>query len=42
MEKVIEVSNLTKEYKGKKAVDNLYFDVYEGEKVQQSILFWHC
>ena len=31
MEKVIEVSNLTKEYKGKKAVDNLSFDVYEGE-----------
>ena len=29
--KVIEVSNLTKEYKGKKAVDNLSFDVYEGE-----------
>ncbi len=31
MEKVIEVSNLTKEYKEKKAVDNLSFDVYEGE-----------
>ena len=31
MEKVIEVSNLTKEYKGKKAIDNLTFDVYKGE-----------
>ena len=31
MEKIIEVSNLTKEYKGKKAVDNLSFDVYKGE-----------
>ena len=31
MEKVIEVSNLTKEYKGKKAIDDLSFDVYKGE-----------
>ena len=31
MEKVIEISNLTKEYKEKKAVDDLSFDVYEGE-----------
>ena len=31
MEKVIEVSRLTKEYKGKKAIDNLTFDVYKGE-----------
>lgn len=31
MEKVIEVSNFTKEYRGKKAIDNLTFDVYKGE-----------
>ena len=31
MEKVIEVSNLTKEYRGKKAIDNLTFYVYKGE-----------
>lgn len=31
MKKVIEVKNLTKEYKTLKAVDNLSFDVYEGE-----------
>ena len=31
MKKVIEVNNLTKEYKGKKAVDNLSFYVYENE-----------
>lgn len=31
MEKVIEIANLTKEYKEKKAVDDLSFDVYEGE-----------
>ena len=31
MKKIIEVSNLTKEYKNKKAVDNLSFDLYEGE-----------
>ena len=31
MEKVTEVKNLTKEYKEQKAVDNLSFDVYEGE-----------
>ena len=31
MEKVIEVSSLTKEYNGKKSIDNLTFDVYKGE-----------
>lgn len=31
MKKVIEVKNLTKEYKNLKAVDDLSFDVYEGE-----------
>lgn len=31
MKKIIEVKNLTKEYKELKAVDNLSFDVYEGE-----------
>lgn len=31
MKKVIEVKNLTKEYKSLKAVDNLSFEVYEGE-----------
>ena len=31
MKKVIEVNNLTKEYKGKKAVDDLSFYVYENE-----------
>lgn len=31
MKKVIEVKNLTKEYKTLKAVDNLSFEVYEGE-----------
>lgn len=31
MEKIIEVKNLTKEYKKKKAIDNLSFDVYKGE-----------
>ena len=31
MKKVIEVLNLTKEYKTKKAIDNLSFNVYEGE-----------
>ena len=31
MKKIIEVKNLTKEYKTLKAVDNLSFDVYEGE-----------
>ena len=31
MNKVIEVKNLVKEYKGKIAVDDLSFDVYEGE-----------
>lgn len=31
MKKIIEVKNLTKEYKSLKAVDDLSFDVYEGE-----------
>lgn len=31
MEKIIEVTNLTKEYKGKRAIDDLSFDVYKGE-----------
>lgn len=31
MKKIIEVKNLTKEYKKKKAVDNISFDVYEKE-----------
>ena len=31
MKNIIEVRKLTKEYKNKKAVDNLSFDVHEGE-----------
>lgn len=31
MEKVIEVSHLTKEYKNLKAIDDLSFNVYQGE-----------
>lgn len=31
MENIIEVKNLTKSYKKKKAIDNLSFDVYKGE-----------
>lgn len=31
MKNIIEVRNLTKEYKGKKAINNLSFDVTEGE-----------
>lgn len=31
MKNIIEVKNLTKEYKELKAIDNLSFDVYEGE-----------
>lgn len=31
MKKIIEVKNLTKEYKNLNAIDNLSFDVYEGE-----------
>lgn len=31
MNKIIEVKNLTKEYKNLKAIDDLSFDVYEGE-----------
>ena len=31
MKKVIEIKNLTKEYKNLKAIDDLSFDVYEGE-----------
>ena len=45
MKKIIEVNNLTKEYKNKKAVDNLSFALYEGEimeveKVRLSIVFF--
>ena len=35
MNKVIEVKNLVKEYKGKRAVDDLSFDVYEGEQIEK-------
>ena len=31
MEKVIEIKNLTKEYKNLKAIDNLSFEVKKGE-----------
>lgn len=31
MKNVIEVKNLTKEYKKVKAIDNLSFEVHEGE-----------
>lgn len=31
MKNVIEVDNLTKEYKGLKAINDLSFEVYEGE-----------
>ncbi len=31
MKTVIEVKNLTKTYKGIKAIDDLSFEVYEGE-----------
>ncbi len=31
MENIIEVKNLTKEYKKLKAIDNLSFEVHEGE-----------
>lgn len=31
MKSIIEVKDLTKEYKGLKAIDDLSFDVYEGE-----------
>lgn len=31
MNNIIEVKNLTKEYKNLKAVDDLSFEVYEGE-----------
>ncbi|HBA37973.1 MAG TPA: ABC transporter ATP-binding protein [Firmicutes bacterium] len=31
MKKIIEIANLTKSYKGVRAVDDLSFDVYEGE-----------
>ena len=37
MKKVIEVKNLTKEYKNLKAIDNLSFDVYEGEHVKEGM-----
>lgn len=31
MNNIIEVKNLAKEYKGLKAIDNLSFEVHEGE-----------
>lgn len=31
MNNVIEIKNLTKEYKGVKAIDDLSFEVHEGE-----------
>ena len=31
MKNIIEIKNLTKEYKNLKAIDNLSFEVYEGE-----------
>ena len=31
MKKIIEVKNLSKSYKNLKAIDDLSFDVYEGE-----------
>lgn len=31
MENIIEIKNLTKEYKNLKAIDNLSFEVHEGE-----------
>ncbi len=37
MEKVIEVKNLTKEYKEQKAVDNLSFDV----KNKRQLIIYH-
>ena len=36
MENVIEVKNLTKNYKKKKAIDDLSFNVYEGEIYYQT------
>ena len=33
MNKILQVSNLTKKYNGKKVVDNLSFDIYEGDIV---------
>lgn len=33
MKKILQVSNLTKKYYGKKVVDNLSFDIYEGDIV---------
>ena len=31
MNKIIEINNLTKQYKGVKAIDSLSFEVHEGE-----------
>ncbi len=31
MNKIIEINNLTKQYKGVKAIDSLSFEVNEGE-----------
>ena len=35
MKKIIEVKNLSKSYKNLKAIDDLSFDVYEGENVKE-------
>ena len=33
MNNVIEIKNLTKEYKGVRAIDDLSFEVHEGERL---------
>ena len=42
MEKVIEIKNLTKSYKDLKAVDDLSFDVYKGEKYEDTAITGIC
>ena len=37
MNAVVEVKNLTKEYKQKKAVDDLSFEIRQGEIVQTEV-----
>ena len=41
MEKVIEIANLTKEYKEKKAVDDLSFTVNDGERICLMVIAAH-